>query len=383
MAKNPMQRKAQNSFLLGMLITLLITGIIIALLFVQLTKVNQEMKQLEVDKVSICVLKADIKSGQIITDDLVTTLTVDKNAVPSNAIGSDASILGTYRLEDSAGNAVQRAVEKDPNTGAITATYLYVPYIDATTGDVVTDQTTGEPKKRIIEENGENYYYQDNNQKVELTTVPIIAKVNMSKNTVLTSSLITKSSEKLTDDVRKVEYNMIVLPTQIETNSYIDIRLNLPNGKDFIVLSHKLIEIPMVEGIDSINTIWLNLNEAEILTLSCAIVESYKIEGSKLYITEYVEPGLQGAAVPTYLPDEGTVNLIEVDPNCLAEAKQALRERNNNQNNKVVVRNPINTELNNNQDNAIDNVIDKVEEEIKKRQEERQKYLDSMGGSSY
>ena len=36
MATNPMQRKARNSFLLGMLITLVIAGAIIALLFIQL-----------------------------------------------------------------------------------------------------------------------------------------------------------------------------------------------------------------------------------------------------------------------------------------------------------------------------------------------------------
>ena len=45
MATNPMQRKARNSFLLGMLVTLVITGAIIALLFMQLmnkTKKEQE-----------------------------------------------------------------------------------------------------------------------------------------------------------------------------------------------------------------------------------------------------------------------------------------------------------------------------------------------------
>ena len=45
MATNPMQRKARNSFLLGMLVMLLISGIIIALLFIQLmnkTKKEQE-----------------------------------------------------------------------------------------------------------------------------------------------------------------------------------------------------------------------------------------------------------------------------------------------------------------------------------------------------
>ena len=42
MAVNPMQRKARNSFLLGVLLTLLITGIVITLLFLQLKKMNDE-----------------------------------------------------------------------------------------------------------------------------------------------------------------------------------------------------------------------------------------------------------------------------------------------------------------------------------------------------
>ena len=36
MASNPLQRKARNSFILGMLLMLIITGAIIAFLFIQL-----------------------------------------------------------------------------------------------------------------------------------------------------------------------------------------------------------------------------------------------------------------------------------------------------------------------------------------------------------
>ena len=39
MASTPMQRKSRNSFLLGIIITLLITGIVIIFLFLQLKKV--------------------------------------------------------------------------------------------------------------------------------------------------------------------------------------------------------------------------------------------------------------------------------------------------------------------------------------------------------
>ena len=42
MATNPMQRKARNSFLLGMLVMLLISGAIIALLFMQLMNKNKK-----------------------------------------------------------------------------------------------------------------------------------------------------------------------------------------------------------------------------------------------------------------------------------------------------------------------------------------------------
>ena len=42
MATNPMQRKARNSFLLGMLVMLLIAGAIIALLLMQLMEKDKK-----------------------------------------------------------------------------------------------------------------------------------------------------------------------------------------------------------------------------------------------------------------------------------------------------------------------------------------------------
>ena len=86
MAKNPMQRKAQTSFILGMLLTLVITGLIIAFLFMQLANSKKEMQQLKDDTVTICVINTDVKSGQVITDDMVKAIQVNKNTIPSNAI---------------------------------------------------------------------------------------------------------------------------------------------------------------------------------------------------------------------------------------------------------------------------------------------------------
>ena len=98
-------------------------------------------------------------------------------------------------------------------------------------------------------------------------------------------------------------------------------------------------------------------------------------------MSEYVEPGFQEAATVTYLPSDEIINLINRDPNCVDEAKQAIFQRNNDANNKTAVRNPVNNALNQNAEDATDNVIDNVEEELQKTQEERQTYLESLGGS--
>ena len=66
MAKNPMQRKARNSFILGMLITLIITGVIIGLLVFRLVSVQNENEQKTQVSKEVFVLLADVKSGDTI-----------------------------------------------------------------------------------------------------------------------------------------------------------------------------------------------------------------------------------------------------------------------------------------------------------------------------
>ncbi len=317
MAKNPMQRKAQNSFLLGMLITLLITGIIIAVLILQLTRLNQKQKEEQANMKDVYILAVDIASGENITADKLISKQLNGTIVPNNAL-TLAELDTMTNVIDKDGNLVKR--------------------------------------------------------------IDVVSKIDLKQGTVITTEMIAAADE-IANDLRQQEYNMIQLPSQLNTNQYIDIRLRLPNGKDYIVVSHKKVTIPEIDGSPSLNTISLSMNETEILTLSCAIVESYKIKGSILYASQYIEPGLQTAATPTYLPDDETINLIHRDPNCVDEAKQALFKRNNDAANKSAVRNPINNGLDQNSEQAIDNAVSGLEEELQKAQEERQKYLESLGGS--
>ena len=105
MATNPMQRKARNSFLLGMLLMLLISGIVIALLLIQLKNYKEKEAEEHANSVRVWVLGQNVISGQVITTDMLTEQVINKNLVPSNAIG-DMTILSNYALTDKEVNDV-------------------------------------------------------------------------------------------------------------------------------------------------------------------------------------------------------------------------------------------------------------------------------------
>ena len=358
MATNPMQRKARNSFLLGMLLMLIICGLIIAFLFLQLK--NYQDKEKAVVKVKIAVLNEDVKAGQIITSDMLTIKQIDKTLIPENAIG-DEKTLSNYSLQDKNNNPVSSRMENGQNV-------LYL--------------TKNSKEYELKKDDSGSYYIENNGNKeyVQLNTVPVIAKVSLKKNAVLTRDTISSGNNTTSDDVRKQEYNVIVLPTQLETGEYVDIRLSMPNGQDYIVVSKKSVEIPTIDGVDSDSTIWLNLSEDEILSMSSAIVESARMPGSKLYATTYTEPGIQVAATPTYVVNADVLKQIADNPNVVTEAKNELASRYSN--GGTSAREAINSTIQNNADKTETSLETTVQESITKTQEERKKYLDSLGSSS-
>ena len=314
MAMNPMQRKAINSFLLGILITLLITGVIIAFLILQISKLNSEMEAASAHTVYAYVVVDTIQSGTDITSDKVQGVEVNLS------VAADTSTFYSAQTRDAEGNPAA------DSAGALLPT-------------------------------------------------GIKAKVNLNPGTILTTDL-TYENEPIRNDLRSEEFNVITLPSQLQAGEYIDIRLRMPDGRNVIVVSHKEVTIPNLAGVDSENCIWMDLTEEETLMMSCAIVESYKMNGAKLYATRYVEPGIQEAATVTYVPNDETKALIERDPNIVQEAKNELLTVLNS--NSALVRPGINSAINN--EDAADNVIKKTEDEITSLKEERELYIESIGG---
>lgn len=206
-----------------------------------------------------------------------------------------------------------------------------------------------------------------------------IAKIDLTKGVIVTSAMISEKDNEVKDSLRVQEYNMINIPSQIATGDFIDIRLRMPDGHDYIVVSKKKVEIPTINGIDSLNTIWVKLTEDETILMSNAIVEAYQMEGALLYTTKYVEPGMQENATPTYVPSAEVLNLITQNPNIEQEAKQAIYSRYNSD--AAGIRNNINSELNSvDSDTRKSNTTSGVSTETQTTKEQRQSYLDALAG---
>ena len=201
-------------------------------------------------------------------------------------------------------------------------------------------------------------------------TEDTVAKVNLKSGTILCASIVAKSGEETVDSLRLQEYNMIALPTLLEAGDYVDIRLTLPNGQDYIVVSKKKV-------IDSnADTIWLNMAEEEILIMSNAIVESYIMTGSKLYATEYVEAGMQAVATPTYVPSGAVVDLINNNPNIPSIVAARYSE-----NFKARRNQDIQNMLNLYSDKALENTEKGVQDEVTRLQEAREQYFDELNAA--
>ena len=196
---------------------LIISALIIGILVKFLVDARKEQQEQEQQQVAVYVLNTNVSSGQIITQDMLRMQEVFLSTVPANAVTSLSTFMEYSLLEKKTGNTINR-----DTTG------LYV-IENGTKVRIEKDQTDG------------NYYKTVNNQKelVEFLDVPLVAKVNMQANSVLTLDLVAKSDEISNDDLRLQEYNMLELPVKINVDDYIDVRLTLPTGQDYIVISKK------------------------------------------------------------------------------------------------------------------------------------------------
>ncbi len=249
---------------------------------------------------------------------------------------------------------------------AIVYKTVYVLSQDVTSGDnlngkakLLKVESTYAPNNAITTENQGSYIKEGST-----------AKISLRAGTVLTTDMVNAEGKENTADVRTQEYNMVILPSQLVEGETVDIRLRLPSGEDYIVLSKKYIKQTDSE------TIWIDVSEEEILTMSNAVVEAYRMEGALLYATTYLDAGMQNAATPTYIASQDVISLMNSDPNITVTAMNALSQRYTEAARNQ--RNVINQALNGYADEGLQNIETKIEEEIEKQKTARQQYVDGL-----
>lgn len=112
-----------------------------------------------------------------------------------------------------------------------------------------------------------------------------VAKYSIAASVPLTETMLT--TEIMASDIRSQEINTVLMPSDLQENDSVDIRIMFPNGTDYIVLAQK--KVKRIEG----ETMWLQLGEDERLLLNAATVDSFLEQGTKLYATKYVDQDAQ------------------------------------------------------------------------------------------
>ena len=228
MASNPMQRQKRVSFLLGMLVMLIIAAIVIALLFMQLINLKKEQDAIKAAERTVYVVSEDVSSG---------------SGIQITAIEGDTS--------------------REPNVTEDVADASVVPENIATSADFYSDE--GQTQARA----------------------DLVAKIDLKAGTILTKDMLTTSSEQVTNDLRKQEYNMLSLPTDLVDGDFVDVRIRFGNGQDYIVVSKKQVSIPEIAGAPAEGVININLSEDESIAMSSAIIELYQLKAVEMYVSRY------------------------------------------------------------------------------------------------
>lgn len=147
-------------------------------------------------------------------------------------------------------------------------------------------------------------------------------RINAEGKTIITKSMFMNEEEKVAMDERYQEFNMIVLPSDLEIGDFVDVRISMPEGEDYLVVSGK--EVKGIGTSPESNAVFLQLDEEEIIRMTAAILESYVNDGYKIYANKYVDPSNQ-------LYDYKRVDYVTAFSNSLKEIikeRQALADAN-------------------------------------------------------
>ena len=147
-------------------------------------------------------------------------------------------------------------------------------------------------------------------------------KIAINPGTIITENMT--MVEDVEDSMRDRDIILDRWTVGLKEGDYVDVRMTMPYGDDYVVLSHKRV---YYIGADVLK---MHLTEAEWLRYQGAMIDYYLNHdyGCTIYADKYIEPGLQAEAVKYYAVPTNIAALIEKDPNILDDVTTEQRELN-------------------------------------------------------
>lgn len=213
-------------------------------------------------------------------------------------------------------------------------------------------------------------------------------KIALKGGTPLSMDLVME--DPLDDTTREFDVVATMLPIGMKVGDYVDYRIVYPLGEDYIVLKHK-----RVEAIND-KTIKFKLNETEIHYYQAALIDYFlnKDKGAILYMTKYLEPGLQKPATEYYAIPANIEAIMLADPNVVEKIDGELNGTtrkmidagtdsvSNEDGSKISSgRSEIAGKIDSGDKDARDQEKTRLEEEQKQQQQQMQQPSDSSGVS--
>lgn len=135
-------------------------------------------------------------------------------------------------------------------------------------------------------------------------------KVDVKPGTILSADMLMDE-----DNLQREKYSLDILLTSLPVGTvegdYVDFRLLIPNGENYIVMSHKRLEMIY----DNMVTIKITEEERWLWDAALLDLSLYQQYGCVLYCTKYLEPGLDTDMVAMYPVQHDQEEMIAFNPN--------------------------------------------------------------------
>lgn len=192
-------------------------------------------------------------------------------------------------------------------------------------GDEVTVYSVAAPKKPGDEIKQEDivelttYSSMITDQYVQDTTSIIgkYFKIGINPGTPILNNMIMEEELDATSRIHDIVLDSLTVGADV--GDYIDIRIRMPYGDDYIVISHK-----RIYAVND-STIQVRFTELEWNTYLGAMVDYFlNVDyGCTIYGTKYIEPGLQPDAVEFYAVPTNIAALLQKNPNIIDKEEAA------------------------------------------------------------